>query len=127
MKRIVLILILIPFLFTGALFAVMELVADRYQERTYREIYSPDGSYKLIISHYKQYKPYGVKGNIYIADSQDRQRKKVFDFFVDFIVDVDDYIKWCDDCGGESGFVYSGKIGKKLNIINPDSYLINTK
>ena len=85
-KKIV--LIVICFLaIISLIFIIEELMAREYNEQIYKEITSPDGAIKIIITHYKQYFPYGVKGNIYLEKGGERILVK--EFFVDFIEDID--------------------------------------
>ncbi|GEM_PF-6326845 len=93
-------LIIIGFL--GLMFLV-DFMAAEYPEKIYKEMRSPDGTMKLTISHYKQYVPYGVKGNIYLE--KNGEQKKVRGFFLDFIEDIDDEIgvKWSEE---EKAFYY---------------------
>ena len=84
---------------------VAESLAREYPEKVYREMNSPDGAAKLIITHYKQYFPYGVKGYIYLEKNS--ERKKVAEFFVDFIQDLEEEkqttVKWSEE---EIAFYY---------------------
>jgi len=106
---IVIAIIILSFL---GLMLLTEILAREYPEEVYKEIASPDNATKLIITHYKQYFPYGVKGNIYIEN--DEGKKKIRSFFVDFIEDIDNQyegtkITW----SGEEKIFYYGE--EKLN------------
>lgn len=78
-------------------------------ERVVYKIDSPDKSFRLVVTQTWQGAPYGAKGNIYITDWDESDRRLVDKYFTDFTEDLKDeqLIIWDEQA---KGFKYHEKI-----------------
>ena len=76
---------------------------------------SPDATFSVVVTRTKEWRPYGIQGNIYFCAAGSSARKHVSDYFTDDHGETMAYLKWNEE---RHGFVWSGKsAGDRL--INP--------
>jgi hypothetical protein len=110
------------FLFSILLSFLLISCGKTVPEKIVDEKFSPDKSFKLIITKNWQGVPYGVKGNIY--SSNGGNKKKVDDYFEDFEDDIDQKIEWDDS---KNAFVLDHRIDSFV-IVDKDGFnVISTK
>jgi hypothetical protein len=70
------------------------------------QISAPDGSFVIIITRTQEHFPYGVEGNLYIAEPDGTNRRFIDDYLTDDHGELLAYIEWDSE---EQAFRYTGK------------------